>query len=68
MARKLRTIRSRDTVVIASSVSNGAGAALQAAEQDDDKLIDGVAVTEPVIQVNPLQDPVIRRPSLPPIP
>jgi hydroxybutyrate-dimer hydrolase len=64
--KKLRTIRSRDTVVIASSVSNGAGAALQAAEQDDDKLIDGVAVSEPVIQVDPLQDPVIRRPSLPP--
>lgn len=63
--KKLRTIRSRDTVVIASSVSNGAGAALQAAEQDDDKLIDGVAVSEPVIQVDPSQDPVIRRPSLP---
>jgi hydroxybutyrate-dimer hydrolase len=64
--KKLRTIRSRDTIVIASSVSNGAGAALQAAEQDGDKLIDGVAVSEPVIQVNPSQDPVIRRPSLPP--
>ena len=63
--KKLRTIRSRDTVVIASSVSNGGGAALQAAEQDDDKLIDGVAVTEPVIQINPSQDPVIRRGALP---
>jgi len=63
--KKLRTIRSGDTVVIASSVSNGGGAALQAAEQDDDKLIDGVAVTEPVIQINPSQDPVIRRGSLP---
>jgi hydroxybutyrate-dimer hydrolase len=63
--KKLRTIRSRDTVVIASSVSNGGGAALQAAEQDNDKLIDGVAVTEPVIQINPSQDPVIRRGALP---
>ena len=63
--KKLRTIRSRDTVVIASSVSNGGGAALQAAEQDEDKLIDGVAVTEPVIQINPSQDPVIRRGALP---
>ena len=63
--KKLRTIRSGDTVVIASSVSNGGGAALQAAEQDDDKLIDGVAVTEPVIQINPSQDPVIRRGALP---
>lgn len=63
--KKLRTIRSRDTVVIASSVSNGAGAALQAAEQDNDKLIDAVAVTEPNIQINSSQDPVIRRGALP---
>jgi hydroxybutyrate-dimer hydrolase len=63
--KKLRTIRSRDAVVIASSVSNGAGAALQAAEQDKDKLIDGVAVTEPNIQIDPSQDPVIRRGALP---
>jgi len=37
------------TTVIASSVSNGAGAALLAAEQDQDGLIDGVAVSEPQI-------------------
>jgi hydroxybutyrate-dimer hydrolase len=36
-----------NTIVIASSVSNGGGAALRAAEQDQRVLIDGVAVTEP---------------------
>lgn len=40
----------RNTLVIASSVSNGAGAALAAAEQDQHGLIDGVAVAEPNIQ------------------
>ena len=39
-----------NTVVIASSISNGAGAALLAAEQDTKNLIGGVAVTEPQIQ------------------
>jgi len=36
-----------NTIVIAASVSNGAGAALAAAELDDQNLIDGVAVSEP---------------------
>ena len=40
-----------NTIVIASSVSNGGGASLQAAELDTTGLIDGVAVSEPVIQV-----------------
>ncbi len=39
-----------NTLVIASSVSNGGGAALAAAEQDTEGLIDGVAVTEPSAQ------------------
>lgn len=39
-----------NTLVIASSVSNGGGAALAAAEQDSEGLIDGVAVTEPQVQ------------------
>lgn len=39
-----------NTLVIASSVSNGGGAALAAAEQDSEGLIDGVAVTEPQAQ------------------
>jgi hydroxybutyrate-dimer hydrolase len=39
-----------NTLVIASSVSNGGGAALMAAEADTENLIDGVAVGEPQIQ------------------
>jgi hydroxybutyrate-dimer hydrolase len=63
---KLRTITKGGTVVIASSVSNGAGAALAAAEQDRWGLIDGVAVSEPNIQVDPRKNPVIKRGTLPP--
>ena len=40
----------KNTLVIASGISNGAGAALAAAEQDKKGLIDGVAVTEPNAQ------------------
>jgi hydroxybutyrate-dimer hydrolase len=39
-----------NTIVIASSISNGGGAAILAAEQDADGMIGGVAVVEP--QVN----------------
>ena len=60
---KNRTITPANTIVIASSVSNGAGAALQAAEQDRAGLIDGVAVAEPNIQVMHPQNPPIRRGS-----
>src|SRR4030088_1009625 len=44
-------IDKRNTIVIASSVSNGGGASVRAVEQDDDHLIDGLAVGEP--NVNP---------------
>ena len=40
----------KNTIVIASGISNGATGALQAAEQDLSGLIDGVAVTEPNAQ------------------
>lgn len=40
-------------IVIASSVSNGGGAALRAAEADSEGLISGVAVSEPQVQPNP---------------
>jgi hydroxybutyrate-dimer hydrolase len=40
----------KNTVAIASSISNGAGSALLAAEQDTKGLISGVAATEPQIQ------------------
>ena len=48
-------ITKANTIVIASSVSNGGGASLRALEQDRDGLIDGVAVNEP--NVNPIYDP-----------
>lgn len=46
------TVRFRpdNTLVIAAGISNGGGAALMAAEQDTEGLIDGVAVAEPQIQ------------------
>jgi hydroxybutyrate-dimer hydrolase len=44
------SLNARNTLVIASSVSNGGGAALAAAEADTEGLIDGVAVTEPNAQ------------------
>ena len=51
--RHTKVIKPANTLVIASSVSNGAGAALAAAEQDTAGLIDGVAVSEPSIQLAP---------------
>ncbi|HVO87454.1 MAG TPA: 3-hydroxybutyrate oligomer hydrolase family protein, partial [Casimicrobiaceae bacterium] len=42
-----------NTIVIASSVSNGGAAAIAAAEQDGEGLIDGVAVGEPVLELAP---------------
>jgi hydroxybutyrate-dimer hydrolase len=46
-AQRLTT---KNTIVIASSISNGAGSALRAAEQDTKGLIDGVAASEPQVQ------------------
>lgn len=48
---RLVTFKPKNTLVIASSISNGGGAAVAAAEQDTDGLIDGVAVSEPVLQM-----------------
>jgi len=50
---RLRTLNPSNTIVIASSVSNGAGAALAAAEFDTRGLISGVAVGEPQVQLVP---------------
>ncbi|MBW0148178.1 D-(-)-3-hydroxybutyrate oligomer hydrolase [Marinobacter arenosus] len=50
----LITLKPGNTVVIASSVSNGGGSSVRAAEQDRQGLIDGVAVSEP--NVNPHVD------------
>ena len=43
----------KNTIVIASSVSNGGGAALRAVEMDTEGLIHGVAVAEPNVQPPP---------------
>lgn len=51
--RVLRTIRPANTTVIASSISNGGHAALAAAELDRERLIDGVAVSEPSVELPP---------------
>ncbi len=45
------TFTAGNTLVIASSVSNGGGAAIAAAELDAEGLIDGVAVAEPAIEM-----------------
>ena len=47
-----RTVRltPKNTITIASSISNGAGSALLAAEQDSKGLISGVAASEPQVQ------------------
>ncbi len=50
-------------IVIASSVSNGAGAAIAALEQDTGGLIDGVAVGEPQIFMNAPAGVTIKRGS-----
>ncbi|MDF0751391.1 D-(-)-3-hydroxybutyrate oligomer hydrolase [Marinobacter sp. 71-i] len=52
--RRVVKVKPKNTLVIASSVSNGGGASVRAAEQDDRGLIDGVAVSEP--NVNPQVD------------
>ncbi|MEC5212863.1 hydroxybutyrate-dimer hydrolase [Polaromonas sp. CG_9.5] len=49
----LKKLVPANTIVIASSVSNGAGSALAAAEQDTQGLISGVAVAEPEVQLAP---------------
>ena len=43
----------KNTITIASSISNGAGSALLAAEQDTKGLISGVAASEPQVQPAP---------------
>jgi hydroxybutyrate-dimer hydrolase len=60
-SRRLNTIVPGNTLVIASSVSNGGGAAIMAAEQDTSGLIDGVAVSEPVTEVNLPAGVTVRR-------
>ena len=58
---RLAQIRPENTVVIASSVSNGAAAAVAAAEQDTEGLIDAVAAAEPVLELAPNPALSVRR-------
>jgi len=64
---ELRRFTRANTLVIASSASNGAGAAIAAAEQDEEGLIDGVAVSEPQIQPRREEGLLIQRGSGPPL-
>lgn len=59
--KTLRTIRPANTTVIASSISNGGHAALAAAEQDRERLIDGVAVSEPSVELPPDAGVAVKR-------
>ncbi len=51
LGTRYRTIKPSNTLVMASGVSNGGGAAMAAAEQDSTGLIDAVVVSEPQLQV-----------------
>lgn len=51
LGNRYQSIKPSNTIVIASSLSNGGGAAIAAAEQDTAGLIDGVAVSEPAIEM-----------------
>ena len=51
----------KNTVTIASSISNGAGSALLALEQDTKGLISGVAATEPQIQPKTMTGYTVRQ-------
>ena len=48
---RLKSLTPANTIVIASSISNGGGAAIAALEQDTQGLISGLAVSEPQVQM-----------------
>ncbi|MFN4120924.1 D-(-)-3-hydroxybutyrate oligomer hydrolase [Acidovorax sp.] len=59
--QRLKTLTPANTIVIASSISNGGGAAIAAAEQDTQGLISGVAVSEPAIEMPANPGVTVRR-------
>ncbi len=59
--QRLKTLTPANTIVIASSISNGGGAALAAAEQDTQGLISGVAVSEPAVEMPANPSVTVRR-------
>jgi hydroxybutyrate-dimer hydrolase len=61
LGNRYQSIKPSNTIVIASSLSNGGGAAIAAAEQDTGGLIDGVAVSEPAIEMPANPGVTVRR-------
>lgn len=59
--QRLKTLHPGNTIVIASSISNGGGAAIAAAEQDTKGLISGVAVSEPALELPANAGVTVRR-------
>ncbi|UIF88810.1 3-hydroxybutyrate oligomer hydrolase family protein [Cupriavidus sp. UYPR2.512] len=59
------TFTPANVLVIASAISNGGGAAIAAAEQDTGRLIDGVAVGEPNVNIPPASGIVVQRGGVP---
>ncbi len=57
----MRTLTPENTIVIASSISNGGDASIRAAEQDTEHLIHGVAVSEPNVMPTENESLVIRQ-------
>ena len=62
--RLRQTITPKNTIVIASSISNGGTASVRVAEQDKKGLIDGVAVSEPNLSPKVNKRLLIRQGSL----
>ena len=61
--QRLKSLTPANTIVIASSISNGGGSAIAAAEQDTQGLISGVAVSEPAIEMPANPGVTVRRGS-----
>lgn len=61
LGNRYKSIKPSNTIVIASGLSNGGGAAVAAAEQDANGWIDGVAVSEPQVQLPDNPNVTIRR-------
>ena len=59
--KRVKTLTPANTIVIASSISNGGGAAIAAAEQDTQGLISGVAVSEPALELPASPGVTVRR-------
>lgn len=63
--RRTQVVTPANTLVIASSISNGGGAAIAAAEGDSAGLIDGVAVAEPEVNLPAAPGVTVQRGGVP---